>query len=82
MAKPDTLIVGGACPRESGGPCLWHLCELRREQLEAWNAAQPQQLALFELHDNFRPAAEKMAAGRFREPSLFASVSTHEVWRR
>ena len=76
MAKPDTLIVDGHA-------FSWQrLCELRRQQLETWKATQPQQPVLFELQEDFRPAAEKMAAGRFREPSLFASVSTHEVWRR
>jgi hypothetical protein len=39
MAKPDTLIVDGHARS-------WQrLCELRRQQLEAWKAAQPSQPA-------------------------------------
>jgi hypothetical protein len=67
MAKPDTLIVDGYA-------LSWQrLCELRRQQLDAWKAAQPVQPALFELKEDFRPAAERTAAGRFREPTLFTS---------
>jgi hypothetical protein len=66
MAKPDTLIVDGHA-------LSWQrLCELRRQQLEEWKAAQPQQPALFELKDDCRPEAERSAAGRYREPTLFA----------
>ena len=46
------------------------LAELRRQQLEAWKAARPEQPALFALKDDCRPAAERSAAGRYREPSL------------
>jgi hypothetical protein len=66
MAKPDTLIVDGHA-------LSWQrLCELRRQQLEAWKPAQPLQPALFELKDDCRPEAERTAAGRYREPTLFA----------
>jgi hypothetical protein len=59
MAKPDTLLVDGHA-------LSWQrLCELRRQQLEAWKAAQPSQPALFELQEDFRPAAERTAAGRY-----------------
>ena len=49
---------------------LWRdILSLRREQLRALaNAKQP---ALFELIDDWRPPAERTAAGRFLEPSLF-----------
>jgi len=69
MAKPDTIIVDGHA-------YSWQrLCDLRREQLEAWKAAQPKQPALFELKEDCRPVAERTAAGRFQEPTLFAVVT-------
>ena len=69
MAKPDTIIVNGRA-------FSWQqLCELRRQQLEAWRAEQARQLALFELKDDRRPLAERTAAGRYAEPTLFAVVS-------
>jgi hypothetical protein len=68
MAKPDTLMV-------EGHAFSWQrLCELRRQQLEVWKAAQPEQRALFDLKDDCRPAAERTAAGRYREPTLFAGI--------
>jgi hypothetical protein len=67
MAKPDTLIVDGHAFN-------WqHLVELRRQQLEAWRAAERRQLALFELKKDCRPASERTAEGRYHEPSLFSS---------
>jgi hypothetical protein len=73
MAKPDTLIVDGHA-------LSWQrLCELRRQQLEAWKAAQPTQPALFELKDDCRPEAERTAAGRYREPTLFAGTGTRDA---
>ncbi|MHB8267484.1 hypothetical protein [Bradyrhizobium sp.] len=69
MAKPDILVVGGRA-------FSWRqICELRRQQLEAWRAEQARQLALFELKDDRRPPAERTAAGRYAEPTLFAVVS-------
>jgi hypothetical protein len=66
MTKPDTIIVDGHA-------FSWQrLCELRRQQLEEWKAAQPSQPALFELKDDCRPVTESTAAGRYREPTLFA----------
>ena len=49
---------------------LWRdVLRLRREQKQAYaNAKQP---ALFELIDDRRPSAERTAAGRYLEPSLF-----------
>jgi hypothetical protein len=64
MAKPDTIVIDGRA-------FSWHqLCELRRQQLEAWKAAQGKQPALFELRDDCRPEAERTAAGRYQEPTF------------
>lgn len=64
MAKPDTIIIDGHA-------FSWQrLCELRREQLEAWKASHPQQPALFELKTDVRPEVERTADGRYREPTL------------
>jgi hypothetical protein len=41
----------------------------RREHREA--CAEPEQPALFELKEDRRPASDRTAAGRYREPSLF-----------
>jgi hypothetical protein len=52
---------------------LWRdVMQLRREQKKAY--ARAQQPALFELRDDYRPAAERTAAGRYLEPSLFAET--------
>jgi hypothetical protein len=68
MPKPDILIVDGHA-------FSWQqLVELRREQLEAWRTEQSRQLTLFELKDDCRPEAERTAAGRYLEPTLFALV--------
>ena len=66
MAKADTLIIDGH------GYNWQQLCELRRRQLEARRAAQPTQLTLFELKDDWRPASERTAAGRYEEPTLLS----------
>jgi hypothetical protein len=68
MAKPDIIIIGGHAYRWQG------ICELRRQRLEVWNAAQPRQLALFELKDDCRPVAERTAAGRYAEPTFFEDM--------
>jgi hypothetical protein len=53
---------------------LWRdIVEMRREQKKAHAAAQ--QLALFELRQDCRPASERTAAGRYLEPSLFDAGS-------
>ena len=54
-----------------GKRILWRdVLKLRREQKQAFaNARQP---ALFELIDDRRPPAERTAAGRYLEPTLFA----------
>jgi hypothetical protein len=41
---------------------------LRREQIQA---TRKQQLVLFEMKDDRRPASQKTAGGRFSEPTLF-----------
>ena len=64
VAKPDLLIVDGH------GFSWQRLCDLRRQQLEAWRAPRERQLALFELKEDCRPAAERTAAGRYAEPTL------------
>jgi hypothetical protein len=69
VAKPDTIIVDGHALSSA------RLVELRRQQLEAWRAEQCRQLALFELKDDARPPAERTAAGRYREPTLFALLA-------
>jgi hypothetical protein len=64
VAKPDTLIIDGRA-------YSWQaLCDLRRQQLEARRAAQPRQLALFELKNDTRPVAERTPGGRYEQPSL------------
>jgi hypothetical protein len=64
MRKPDTIVVDGHA-------LSWRrLVELRRQQLEAWQAAQAQQLALFELKTDCRPDPERTAAGRYQEPTF------------
>ena len=64
MSRPDSIVIDGRAYR-------WRdIVELRRQQLEAWKAAKPQQPPLFVLKEDCRPAAERSAAGRYREPSL------------
>jgi hypothetical protein len=61
----DTLIVDGRA-------YSWRrLCELRRAQVQARDRERLRQLALFELHDDCRPATERTAAGRYEQPALF-----------
>jgi hypothetical protein len=66
MLKPDIIIT------VDGHAFSWQrLAELRRQQLEAWRAEQSRQPTLFELKDDCRPEAERTAAGRYREPTLW-----------
>ena len=52
---------------------LWRdIVKLRQEQLRAAAEAQPVQRPLFELREDFRPTAERTAASRYLEPSLFS----------
>jgi hypothetical protein len=68
MSHPKFIEIDGKCH-------LWRdVLQLRREQREASaSAAQP---ALFELHEDRRPPADRTAAGRYLEPSLFP------IWHR
>jgi hypothetical protein len=50
------------------------LCDMRRAQLQAMRGARGTQPALFELHDDHRPANERTAAGRYAEPSLWEAL--------
>jgi hypothetical protein len=64
MAKAKFIEIDGK-------RLLWRdVLELRREQKQACvNAVQP---ALFELHEDRRPPADRTASGRYQEPSLFS----------
>jgi len=46
------------------------ICDMRRQQLEARQAARGIQPALFAMLEVYRPAAERSAASRYAEPSL------------
>ena len=64
MSRPDTVIIDGRAYR-------WRdIIELRRQQLDAWKAARPEQPALFALKQDSRPATQRTVAGRYSEPSL------------
>ena len=65
MKKPDTIMIEGRA-------YSWRaLIETRRMQLEAWKEAQPQQPALFAMHEDRRPETQRRASDRYREPGLF-----------
>lgn len=68
MRPPDRIVIDGR------GYSWRVLLAARREQLEAWKAARPQQPALFPLKRDRRPEAERSAAGRYAEPSLFTAL--------
>jgi hypothetical protein len=68
MAKPEIILIGG------DAYCGLQTCQLRRQQLEEWNAAQPRQLALFEIEYDRRLATERSAAGRYTEPTFFEDI--------
>ena len=57
MSRPDKIVIDGRAYR-------WRdIVELRRQQLEAWKAARPEQPALFALKVDSRPAAERIGSG-------------------
>lgn len=61
--KPRFIDIGGK-------RYLWRdIVELRRAQLAEWREVQ--QPALFEMHVDQRPSAQRSSAGRYLEPSLF-----------
>jgi hypothetical protein len=64
MAHPKLITIDGK-------RLLWRdLLSKRREQLAA--VAKSEQPTLFELKEDARPSADRTAAGRYLEPSLFA----------
>ena len=68
MSRPDKIIIDGRAYR-------WRdIIELRRQQLEAWKAARPEQPALFALKVDSRPAMQRTVAGRYFEPSLLDAL--------
>jgi hypothetical protein len=69
VPKPDILFVDGHA-------FSWQrLLELRRQQLETWQARQCRQPTLFELKDDCRPQSENTAAGRYREPTFLGLMA-------
>ena len=63
MSRPAFIDIAGK-------RLLWRdVLALRRAQLAA--AARTEQPALFTLRDDHRPAGERSAAERYREPNLF-----------
>ena len=66
MTAPRTIMIDGKRH-------LWRdILKLRREQVRA--AAKAVQPALFELIEDRRPPAERTAAGRYLEPTLFVAL--------
>ena len=66
MALPKFIDIDGR-------RFVWRdLLQRRREQLVA--AAKVEQPVLFELKEDRRPASQRSAAGRYREPSLFSLI--------
>ena len=71
MRKPDILIVDGHA-------FSWkRLCELRKAQLEAWQAAQARQPALFEL----KMTAVRNRAHRVRPLRRAEMLEVARRWR-
>ncbi len=66
MSAPRFIEIGGKL-------FLWReIVRLRQEQCRAAAEAEPVQPPLFDLREDFRPAAERTAAARYLEPSLFS----------
>ncbi len=66
MAAPKFIDIDGK-------RFAWRdLLQRRREQLAA--AAKVEQPALFELKEDHRPASQRSATGRYREPSLLSLI--------
>lgn len=69
MRKPATITI-------EGRRYLWRdILALRKAQDQ--EVRKVRQLALFELREDRRPAAERTAAGRYAEPTLF-TVLNHQ----
>ena len=75
MTEPYEIIMTRLKYIELDGKrYLWRdVLQLRREQKKAF--AHLQQPMLFEVKEDRRPEAERSAAGRYREPSLFSGMS-------
>jgi hypothetical protein len=70
-------VTGPRSIEIDGKRYLWRdIVKLRQEQYRAIAEAVPTQQILFELHDDFRPVAERIAAARYLEPSLFSLLDT------
>lgn len=70
MSPPKFIDIEG---RRS----LWRdIVKLRQEQCRAATEAAGMQPPLFELREDFRPLAERTAAARYLEPSLFSVLAT------
>jgi hypothetical protein len=66
MTKPATIII-------EGKRYLWRdILALRKAQIE--EARKAEQLALFALKEDSRPKAQRTAARRYAEPSLFTRL--------
>jgi len=52
------------------------IVQLRHEQCRAAAEAEAMQPPLFELHEDYRPVAERTVAGRYLEPSLFSLLDS------
>ncbi|GLS35744.1 hypothetical protein GCM10010869_13330 [Mesorhizobium tianshanense] len=72
MKRPETIIIGGRAYNRRV------ILDMRRQQLDAWKAAQPEQPALFALKQDRRPAAERSAARRYQEPSLLVLMQERQ----
>jgi hypothetical protein len=69
MRVPDTIIIEGRA-------WSWRaLMQARRAQVEALRRANTQQPALFDLREDHRPAPERSAASRYREPTLLGLMA-------
>lgn len=70
MRKPATITI-------EGRRYLWRdILALRKAQAE--EARKVRQPALFELREDRRPAAERTAAGRYAEPTLFTLLNDNQ----
>jgi hypothetical protein len=68
MALPRYIEIDGRC-------YLWRdLAALRRAQATPTETPAEQQSTLFALREDHRPAGERNAAERYREPSLFTVI--------
>jgi hypothetical protein len=50
--------------------------QIQQKQCRDAAEAEPVQPPLFELHEDYRPVAERTAAARYFEPSLFSLLDT------